>query len=153
MEALSYLETLTHWDWLVVGLVLVILEIFAPGAVFIWMGLAAGVVGLIVFLFPDISWKWQFIGFAILAITTILLSRRFLKSRPLDTDHPDLNRRGSQYLGRSFVLDEAIIGGHGRMSVDDSSWRIEGPDLPSGAKVIVMAVDGATLQIKPADPA
>ncbi|MBT3535056.1 MAG: NfeD family protein, partial [Rhodospirillaceae bacterium] len=33
MQVLQYLETLAYWDWFIAGLVLVILEIFAPGAV------------------------------------------------------------------------------------------------------------------------
>ena len=151
MDVLSYLETLAYWDWFIAGLALVILEIMAPGAVFMWLGIAAGVVGGAVFLAPQLDWKIQFTMFAVLSVASIILSRRYLKRRPLETDHPDLNRRGAQYVGRSFVLDEATTGGRGRMKVDDSSWRVEGPDLPAGTRVRVTAVDGATLQIEAQD--
>ncbi|MBT4045990.1 MAG: NfeD family protein [Rhodospirillaceae bacterium] len=113
-----------------------------------WLGMAAGVVGAIVFFAPEMDWKWQFTLFALLSVASIVVSRRYLKRRPLATDHPELNRRGAQYVGRMFILDEAIVGGRGRMRVDDSTWQIEGPDLPVGAKVTVTALAGATLRVE-----
>ena len=148
MQVLQYLETLAYWDWLIAGLVLVILEIFAPGAVFLWLGIAAGVVGAVVFFAPYLDWKFQFTLFAVLSVVSIVVSRRYLKRRPLETDHPNLNRRGAQYVGRDLILDAALSGGRGRLRVDDTTWRVEGPDLPAGAKVRVTAVDGATLKIE-----
>ena len=108
---LQYLETLAYWDWFIAGLVLVILEIFAPGAVFLWLGIAAGVVGAVVFFAPYLDWKFQFTLFAVLSVVSIVVSRRYLKRRPLETDHPNLNRRGAQYVGRELILDAALSGG------------------------------------------
>ena len=148
MQVLQYLETLAYWDWFIAGLVLVILEIFAPGAVFLWLGIAAGVVGAVVFFAPYLDWKFQFTLFAVLSVVSIVVSRRYLKRRPLETDHPNLNRRGAQYVGRDLILDAALSGGRGRLRVDDTTWRVEGPDLPAGTKVRVTAVNGATLKIE-----
>ena len=148
MQVLQYLETLAYWDWFIAGLVLVILEIFAPGAVFLWLGIAAGVVGAVVFFAPYLDWKFQFTLFAVLSVVSIVASRRYLKRRPLETDHPNLNRRGAQYVGRDLILDAALSGGRGRLRVDDTTWRVEGPDLPAGAKVRGTAVNGATLKIE-----
>ena len=148
MQVLQYLETLAYWDWFIAGLVLVILEIFAPGAVFLWLGIAAGVVGAVVFFVPYLDWKFQFTLFAVLSVVSIVVSRRYLKRRPLETDHPNLNRRGAQYVGRDLILDAALSGGRGRLRVDDTTWRVEGPDLPAGTKVRVTAVNGATLKIE-----
>ena len=148
MQVLQYLETLAYWDWFIAGLVLVILEVFAPGAVFLWLGIAAGVVGAVVFFAPYLDWKFQFTLFAVLSVVSIVVSRRYLKRRPLETDHPNLNRRGAQYVGRDLILDAALSGGRGRLRVDDTTWRVEGPDLPAGAKVRVTAVNGATLKIE-----
>ena len=35
--------------------------------------------------------------------------------------------------------------------VDDTTWRIAGPDMVAGAKVRVVSVDGSTLNIEPAN--
>ncbi|HEY0917405.1 MAG TPA: NfeD family protein [Solimonas sp.] len=36
------------------------------------------------------------------------------------------------------------------MRVDDSQWRITGPDVPAGTQVRVTRADGATLHVEPA---
>ena len=34
-----------HWTWWIIAVVLIILEVSAPGTFFLWMGVSAGVVG------------------------------------------------------------------------------------------------------------
>ncbi len=41
------LETIEFWYWWVAAIVFVVIEIFAPGTVALWMGVSAGVVGLL----------------------------------------------------------------------------------------------------------
>ena len=43
----DYFSTLLFWHWWVLGLVLVVIEMIAPGFFLLWIGLAAGVTGLI----------------------------------------------------------------------------------------------------------
>jgi len=38
------LEQLTYWHWFILAALLIILEVFAPGAFMLWIGIAAGVV-------------------------------------------------------------------------------------------------------------
>ena len=38
----EFLEGLEFWHWLVLGVVLAIIEVFAPGAFFLWLGISAG---------------------------------------------------------------------------------------------------------------
>jgi membrane protein implicated in regulation of membrane protease activity len=45
-------------------------------------------------------------------------------------------------------LDAAIVGGRGRMRVDDSTWQVEGPDLAIGTKVKVVSLAGAVLVLE-----
>ncbi|MDN3720837.1 NfeD family protein [Roseibium salinum] len=63
---------------------------------------------------------------------------------------PGLNQRGSRYVGREFTLTTPLREGAGNLSVDDTIWRITGPDLPAGTKVRVEAVEGARLVVAPA---
>ena len=72
---------------------------------------------------------------------------------PIETDRPLLNQRGAQYVGRQFHLDEPIVNGHGKIKVDDSIWKVHGPDCPEGARVTVTGVDGTVLVVAPADGA
>lgn len=149
MEALlAWLEGANHWGWWIFGILLIVLEVAAPGAVFLWMGIAAGVVGVAVFFAPGLPWEYQFLVFAILSVVSVLVARRYLKSRPIETDQPSLNRRGSQYIGRVFTLAEPIVDGRGKLHVDDTMWKIEGPDLPQGKKVTVTTIEGVILRVE-----
>ena len=51
-------------------------------------------------------------------------------------------------VGRSFRLDQPIVSGEGQVRVDDSVWRVVGPDLPAGSAVRVARLDGATLVVE-----
>lgn len=148
-EVLAYLEGANHWGWWIFAVLLIVLEIAVPGAVFLWMGIAAAVVGALVFFVPALDWQYQLLIFAILSVVSILVARRYLRSRPIETDQPSLNRRGSQYIGRTFTLTEPVVDGRGRLHVDDTMWRVDGPDMETGAKVKVVAVDGVVLKIEP----
>lgn len=144
----QWLMSLDYWAWWVAGVALVILEIVIPGAVFPWMGIAAGVVGLVVLLVPGLDWRYQFLIFAALSVISIAAARRYLKRSPIETDHPTLNRRGEQYVGRTLTLAEPIVNGRGKAHLDDTMWKLSGPDLPVGAQVRVTGVDGVVLQVE-----
>jgi len=143
------LESLVFWHWWILGFSLIILEIFAPGAIFLWMGIAAGIVGFVLMLFPDISWQVQFVIFAILSVASIVIWHSYLKKNPTKTDQPTLNKRGHQYIGRTFTLDEAIVNNIGKIKVDDSTWKVEGENCDVGTQIIVTDVDGVVLKVKP----
>ena len=146
---ITILDKLVFWHWWVLALLLMGIEIFAPAALFIWCGIAAAAVGLILLVMPNISWQIQFVLFALLAIASVFSGRAFVHRRgAMESDQPNLNRRGEQYIGRTFTLQEAIVNGIGRMRVDDSYWRIAGEDVAAGTKVKVTAVEGSTLKVE-----
>ena len=144
---------LTFWHWLVLAVVLMALEVLAPGTFLLWLGIAAGLVGLIAWIVPSLAWEWQALAFAVLAVVSVLVVRRYLKARPIETDQPLLNRRGHQYVGRTFTLDGPVVNGVGKIRVDDSTWKVEGEDCPAGTRVQVTGVDGVVLRIETAGPA
>jgi len=138
------------WHWWVLGVALIILEAFAPGAFFLWLGVAAGVAGLALLIFPSLGLEYQGLIFALFAVASIVVWRRFLKKSPIETDHPRLNRRGEQYVGRTMTLNEPIVEGRGKIKLGDTVWRVEGADLPAGAQVRVVGTDGAVLKVEAA---
>jgi len=138
----------SFWYWWVLGLILLILEVFAPGAFFLWMGISAGVVGVIAWLVPSLSIEWQMLIFTVIAVASVVGWRAYLRKNPVETDQPSLNRRGEQYVGRVFTLDAPIVNGVGKIRVDDTMWRIEGTDCEAGGKVRVVGVDGVNLKVE-----
>ncbi len=149
---MEYLEQLTFWHWLIFGVVLVALEMLAPGVVFMWMGIAAGLTGIILVVAPQLSWEYQFLIFALFSVVSIALGKKFVSGRLQDTDQPGLNRRGARYIGRRYILDESISGGNGKLIIDDTTWQVTGDDMPKGTEVRVMGMDGATLQVEKFTP-
>ncbi|MFK3666197.1 NfeD family protein [Ochrobactrum teleogrylli] len=148
---IEFLSELGIWSWLVLGLVLLILEILAPGIFFIWFALAALVTGGVAFLLSSTSafgWQVQLVVFLVLAVVFALAGRRFFGSKSENLDEPLLNRRGEQLVGQRTTLTEPIINGHGRIRINDTTWRVKGPDLPAGTEVRVVAFDAVTLEIE-----
>jgi inner membrane protein len=140
------------WHWWALGGLLVIVEAFAPGFMFLWFGVAAGLVGLLLVIWPELGLSFQLLMYAGLLILCAFGWRWLQRVRPVVTDHPELNRRGAQYVGRRFRLVAPIVNGRGRIEVGDSSWAVAGPELPAGQIVEVTAVDGVVLQVRPAVP-
>lgn len=138
------------WYWWAIGLVLLVAEVFAPGAIFLWMGVAAGVAGGALLLFPDMSFDNQLLTFSVISVVTVVVWRGFLHKVDKPTDQPALNQRSAQYINRVFTLTQAIENGTGTVNVDDSRWNVRGPDLPAGTKIRVVAVDGVNLIIEEA---
>jgi hypothetical protein len=136
----------TQWLWLIAAGILAGLEIAAPGAFMIWLAGAAALTGLATWAL-DLPWQAQMITFAVLAIASILAGRRFLKRHPIQTEDNGLNRRADRLVGQVVELVEPIHHGRGKAKVGDSPWLVTGPDLPKGAQVRIVAVDGVTLTV------
>lgn len=140
----------THWHWWILGMILLAIEVFAPGFFFLWFGISAGILGLIILFDPNIAWQIQIILYALLSLVSILVWRISLRSSLIPpTDQPLLNRRTAQYIGRIFTLEQPIINGRGRIRVDDSWWTVEGKDLPTATVVKVVAVENMILRVAP----
>ena len=133
MTSLSeMLAGLGNWNWFIVAVVLFVLEMIVPGVHFLWFGLAAVIVGGIA-LATGIAWQWQLIAFALIAIVTVFLVRRFADPKSVSSDEPDLNVRGAQYIGRSFIVAKALTEGRGKISDCETIWNSEGEEAPAGA--------------------
>ncbi len=65
-------------------------------------------------------------------------------------DRPFLNRRAEGYVGRIFTLDKPIVDGIGTVRIDDTVWRVSGPDCPAGSRVKIARAEGAELSVEAA---
>jgi membrane protein implicated in regulation of membrane protease activity len=140
---------LSNYGWWLLALVLIAAEMIAPGYFMLWIGIAAGVMGVVTFFAPAMSALVQAIVFALLAIASCTIYWRFI--RPIAEqrdDEPLLNRRGARMVGRRVVVVDPIVNGRGKVRVGDGAWLAEGPDLPAGAEVEVVACEGTTLRVR-----
>jgi membrane protein implicated in regulation of membrane protease activity len=148
---MEWLDKVVFWHWWILAGVLLILELTAPAFFFLWLGIAAAAVGLILMVFPTIAIESQLVLFGLTSIVAMLAWKKYREARPLTTDQPNLNRRGHQYIGRVFSLNEPITNGVGKVIVDDSTWRVKGPDLPAGAAIRVTGIEGVIFTVEAAD--
>ena len=136
--------------WAALGLLLIAAETLAPGAFLLWMGLAAAAVFLGVLLVPGIPVLAQAAAFVVLSFVTIQVYRKWFRKAARASDQPLLNRRAEQAIGLVAPLEQAIVGGRGRIKLGDAFWVVEGPELPAGTAVRVVAVNGMVLKVQEA---
>ena len=154
MELFGFdLANILYWHWFVLAGIFFVLEVLSMSFFFLWLGASAVMVGIVLLIAPDLGWQAQFIIWAGISVADVLGWRLLKKNKaPLDieSDEPHLNRRGDQYIDRTFTLGEPIVNGFGKVKVDDSIWKVEcqGADIEAGTKVKVTAVDGTVLQVE-----
>lgn len=136
-----------YWNWFVLAAILIGIEVIAPSTFFLWVGIAALLVGGVVILVPDISWQAQLLLFSVLSVSSIVVWFLYFKNREENSEEPLLNKRGHQYVGRTFTLTEPVVNRQGKIKVDDSTWKIQGKDCPAGTHVKVVGVDGVVLLV------
>ena len=140
-------STLGTWNWLIAGFILMALELLAPGVFMFWLGLAALLVGLLSFAINP-SWQVQFLMFAVFAVAAVPLWRRVARSNSsVSASNPFLNKRTDALIGRVFTLEKPIIDGFGTVRIDDTFWRVAGPDAPAGSRVKIVKADGSSLTV------
>lgn len=144
----DYLQDLSFWDWLGLGTVLLILEVFGAGGYLLWIGVAAAGVGILTYIIPSMTWEVQFLLFAVLSVLTALYWWRRQRSVLRKSDQPGLNMRGSELIGRTFAVHDPIVDGRGKIKVGDGVWMVVGPDTAVGNQVRVIAQDGAILKVE-----
>ena len=138
-----------NYGWWLLALVLVAAEMIAPGYFLLWIGIAAGVMGVVMLVVPGLSALAQAIVFALLSIAACLAYWKYI--RPLAeqrNDQPLLNQRGQRMVGRHVIVVEAIVNGRGKVGVGDGQWLAEGPDLPAGSEVEIVALQGTTFTVR-----
>jgi membrane protein implicated in regulation of membrane protease activity len=146
---LDAIRALGGWSWWILGLVLLGAEVLLPGFFFLWFGIAAILIGASALLI-DWPWQMQVLGFVVLSVITAVVGRRFAGTSDGETADPHLNLRASRLEGRTFILDEPIVEGSGHLKIDDSVWRVRGPDAAAGTRVVVTGSDGTVLLVKAA---
>jgi membrane protein implicated in regulation of membrane protease activity len=146
----SIFAELGPWNWMVLGFALLTLEIVVPGAFLLWIGIAALVTGaLSLQLWSAGFWTWevQVLVFLALSLVAAFSGKKIMRRRGEESDQPLLNRRAEQFVGRVATLSEPINDGRGRLRLDDTMWRVTGPDLPAGARVRVAKVAASELEL------
>ena len=145
-------ELSTYYLWWILALLLIAGELLLPGYFLLWIGLGAAAMGVVLWVDPTLGLLVQAVLFGLLAFASCVGYARWLRPRLERRTHGGerLNRRAEQLIGQRYELIEPIVNGRGKARVGDGQWLVSGPDLPLGTTVEVVAVEGATLQVRAA---
>lgn len=143
MELLSSLQP---WHWFSAGILILILEALGAGGFLLGLGASALVMALILTIFPELTWYWQLISFAILSVLlTVIYWKKFRRFNH-KTDQPMLNSRVERLIGRRVSLLTPILHGRGKVQIGDALWTVScSQDLDEGQVVDVIGAEGMTL--------
>ena len=137
------------WIWATGALVAAVLEIVVPGAYLIWIALGAAITALASFTF-GLALTTQSVVFVIASSAACVIGyfvyQRLIKPAAGDTP---LNQRGLDMIGAHGFIFEAIVNGQGKVSLGDSVWLAEGPDMPVGSAVVVTGLRGTIAVVAP----
>jgi membrane protein implicated in regulation of membrane protease activity len=133
--------------WVIVGIVLLIMELFTPGFFVACLGIAFLVTAIPAFFGGNV--QLQIIVFS-LANIVIFLALRPLLLKVLSPDKHATRTNADALIGRDGIVSEKIDPDtySGRVKVGGEDWRAisnSGEAIGAGQKITVTKVDGAKL--------
>ncbi len=136
------------WLWLIGGVVLLILEVIAPGFFLVFLGAAAVAAGLFTVLF-HLGTASQLALFALYAIIAVLAGRRFYANRGSEGAGAPLNDPARRLVGKVVTVVAAVDEHEGRVRVGDGEWSARGGPAAVGTRVRISGVEGNCLKVEP----
>jgi inner membrane protein len=141
------------WGWAIIGAVLGLAELHAPGSYLIWIAAGAALTAA-VDAWCGLSTAAQLITMTVASGASCFVGyfvyRHFDRRRGAKGM---LNRRETLLVGERGVVCSEIFHGSGKVRLGDTVWLAEGPDLPTGTAVIVKSVRRARVRVRPVDVA
>ena len=140
-------ENLNFMHWLVLGLSLIILELFLWTVFLLWIGASAITVSIFFYLMPETAWPIQLLIFVALSLASTFLAKRYY---PVKTVDEELHEKAKTYIGKeckvSSIDDEAI-----KVKIGNSLWFAKGTELSVGQTVKIIDVESSTFIVEPVD--
>ncbi len=139
------------WGWFIVGVLMMIVELFIPGVFIVWIGIGALLTGIVVSFFRELPMSYQLLIFAGFSTISVFLGW-FAYGKAFGVSekekYPFLNQGAKEYIGKSFPLVTPIEDGQGQVKIGDSVWPVKADKpLKSGEMVTVDRVDGIVLHV------
>lgn len=136
-----------NWTWFIIAGLIFLLELLTAGIFFVWLGLAAIIVGIVNLIYP-LSWQMDLILFSVLSAALVTIGRPIVMRRlNMESEQPNLNQRNRDFVGKSYRLDSPIKDGKGYITINDTRWRVRGDDVDAGTWVTVTDVDNMDLLV------
>jgi hypothetical protein len=138
-----------------IGLGLMTGELFVPVTVFLWTGIAAVLVAVPDFLWPDLPLIAVLGLWALLSLVSVLAVRVYHRGHPLSGERLEPaggpNRYGSEFIGMTATLHRDSENLETRVNLKGANWgvKLKGGDLKAGSHIRVVGLDGIFLVAEP----
>ena len=137
-------ENLNFMHWLVLGLSLIILELFLWTVFLLWIGASAITVSIFFYLMPETAWPIQLLIFVALSLASTFLAKRYY---PVKTVDDELHEKAKTYIGKDCRVD-SIEDGIIKVQIGKSLWFARGTGLSVGQAVKIVDVDDSTFIVE-----
>lgn len=155
MDALiGFLEGLTIWHWVGLGIVLISLEVMIGTFDLLWVSAGAFLTALFALIMPAPinGWEGQLSFFGITAIAFVASGRTLFKGlRNRNTSHPNLNDRLANMAGQRGEAATNFDQGRGKVKVGDTVWLARQSDetvIVEGDGVVVTGSEKGELLVR-----
>ena len=138
-------DNLNFMHWLVLGLALIILELFLWTTFLLWIGASAITVSIVFYLIPDVGGLIQVFTFLAISVAATYLSKKYY---PIKTVDDELNEKAKTYIGKECKvssMEDGVI----KVQIGKSLWFAEGTDLSVGQSVKIVGVEASTFIVEP----
>ena len=141
---------IAYWHWLVLGIALVVVEIFLPSFTVFWCGLGAVVVGIVLWLFPGMVLGGQLAVWIIASCAFTIFWFKYFKPKMIDKTNAGVARDAA--IGEAGqVIRAPVAGGRGEVRfstpvLGSDEWEfICEQEVSVGDRVHVKDFSGNTL--------
>jgi inner membrane protein len=150
----GFLEGLTVWHWLGLGVVLLTLEVAVGTFDLLWVAVAAFATALfaVIVPLPVGGWAGQLVFFGLTGSAFVTAGRTMFKGlRKTSSTHPNLNDRLANMVGQKGEAATGFENQQGKVKIGDSVWLAEQADetvIVEGDQVVIVGASGTTLKVK-----
>lgn len=150
---IGFLEGLTIWHWIGLGIVLLAIEVGVGTFDLLWVAAGAFLTALFMIIVPAPMnvWEGQLTFFGIVAIAFVLSGRTLFKGlRNRSTSHPNLNDRFASMVGQRGEAATNFEQGRGKVKLGDTVWLAMQSDetvIVEGDQIVVTGSEQGMLKI------
>ena len=137
-------EDLNFIHWLILGIALIILELFVWTVFLLWIGSSAITVGIIFFLLPNVSGLLQLLIFIVLSVVATLLSKKYY---PVKTVDEQLYDKAKKHIGKECMI-VSIEDEVAKVQIGESLWFAKGSNLSAGQSVKIIGIESSTFIVE-----
>ena len=150
---MEFLQQLQAWHWLTLGLILLGAEALGAGGFVLGAAIAALVQAAVMALIPGLSWQVHLTVFAFNSVMFSVLYWKVFRNYNEKSDHPQINDRAAQLIGKKITLQQDLPSGQGKLQLGDTFWKVESESaLKTGELIEVVRAEKMTLIVKPVNP-